>query len=404
MTLITDAEFEEAAALAPEVVRRYLSGKGWRAERGLSGGELWERGPDDASGPPYEVLLPMRRRRDYAGRVADILETLSVVEERRAGDILREMKLPPADWQFLRLVPPGPSGTAPLLDVVSALSGLKDLHTAAASSALGPQAVQPGQKPIIVKEHVASVQMDQTRVGSYVLAAHTPLPELVFGPPGEAIGEEDYGWQGSLFDDDDTFPGGGTQLRTSEPFGRMVSRMLFAGVTCAHAAAEETLTRDSLDGFGRYVRAGLSANLCEALVRIAGEEQRPFSLAFDWASEMPMTQASPPVTLTGLHMRALEAGAKDLRERAAREEGAVLNGVVTRLTGQGDREATIYGSLLHEPASRVRSVRVELRPEDVDKATVAWRKGLEVAVQGDVEPYGTGVRMRGVRAFVVRME
>jgi hypothetical protein len=81
-----------------------------------------------------------RRRRDYAGRVADILETLAVVEARRPGDILREMRLPPVDWQFLRLVPPGPSGTAPLLDLVSALTGLKDLHTAAASSALNPQA------------------------------------------------------------------------------------------------------------------------------------------------------------------------------------------------------------------------------------------------------------------------
>lgn len=403
MTVITDAEFEEAATLAPEVVRRYLSGKGWQAERDLSGGELWERGAEDGSGPPYEVLVPLRRRRDYAGRVADILETLAVVEARRAGDILREMQLPPADWQFLRLVPPGPSGTAPLLDLVSALSGLKDLHTAAASSALTPQAVQPGQKPQLVKEHVAAVRLDQTRVGSYVIAAHTPLPDLGSGRRNEAAGEGDDAWQESLFDDD-VFPGGGPDLRPSEPFARTVSRMLFAGVTCAYAAADEALVRDSLDGFGRYVGAGLSANLCEALVRIAGEEQRSFSLAFDWAPEMPMTQGSPPVTLTGLHMRALEAGAKELRERAAREEGAILHGVVTRLSGQGDRQATIYGSLFHEDPSRVRSVRVELRPEDVDRATVAWRDGLQVAVRGDVEPYGTGVRMRGVRAFVVRPE
>ncbi|MFC9608605.1 hypothetical protein ACFTTN_34890 [Streptomyces niveus] len=81
MSVITDAEFEEARTLAPEVVRRYLSGKGWRAE-------LWERGSVvDEQGPPYEVLMP-----------------------------------------------PGPSGTAPLLDLVSALTGFKDLHTAAASS------------------------------------------------------------------------------------------------------------------------------------------------------------------------------------------------------------------------------------------------------------------------------
>ncbi len=88
------------------------------------------------------------------------------------------MRLPPVDWQFLRLVPPGPSGTAPLLDLVSALTGLKDLHTAAASSALGPRAVQPAQKPQPVKDHVASVRLDQTRVGSYIVATHVPLPEV----------------------------------------------------------------------------------------------------------------------------------------------------------------------------------------------------------------------------------
>ncbi|MFG3033998.1 hypothetical protein ACGFZJ_36540 [Streptomyces sp. NPDC048253] len=400
MKVITDADFQQAAELAPELLRRYLSGKGWRSERGLAGGELWERTPDSEPGPPYEVLVPLTQRRDYPGRVVDILETLAVVETRTPADILREMQLPPVDWQFLRLVPPGPSGTAPLLDLVSALTGLKDLHTAAAAAAVQPQAVQPGQKPQVVKDHVASVRLDQTRVGSYVIAAHTPLPDL---RPRPRQGEvpADAAQQASLFEDD-AFPGGGPDLRPSEPFARTVSRMLFAGVTCAYAAAEETLTRDSLDGFGRYIGAGLSANLCEALVRIAGEEQRSFSLAFDWSPEKPVAQDSPPVSLTPLHVRALEAGAKDLRERAAREEGAVLHGVVTRLSGQDDRQATIYGSLLHEDASRVRSVRVELRPEDVERATAAWLDGFEVAVHGDVEPYGTGVRMRGVRAFVVR--
>lgn len=395
MTVITDAEFEEAADLAPEVVRRYLSAKGWRAERGLSGGELWERGAEDDPSPPYEVLVPLQRRRDYAGRVADILETLAVVEARRTGDILREMQMPPVDWQFLRLLPPGPSGTAPLLDLVAALTGLKDLHTAAASSALSPQAVQPGQKPQAVKDHVAAVRLDQTRVGSYVIAAHTPLPELSASRRGSGRP------QPALFDET-VLAGHG--VRPPEPFARRVSRMLYAGVTCARAAAQETLNRDSLADFGLYTEAGLSANLCESLVRMAGEERRAFSMAFAWSSEMPVEQPSPPVELTPLHVEALEEGAKDLRERAAREEGAILHGVVTRLSGQGDRQATIYGSLLHEDASRVRSVRVELRPEDVDKATAAWLDGFEVAVRGDVESYGTGMRMRGVRAFVVRPE
>jgi hypothetical protein len=188
-----------------------------------------------------------------------------------------------------------------------------------------------------------------------------------------------------------------------EPFARKVSRTLYAGVACAYSAAQQTVARDSLADFEPYVHAGLSANLCEALVRIAGEERRDFSLSFAWSPELPVEQPSPPVTISARHVEALEEGAKDLRARLAHEEGAVLHGVVTRLRAEeGEREATIYGSFLHEDSGRVRSVRVELRPQDVDQATTAWRHGLEVAVTGDLEPRGTGVRMRVVTGFAVR--
>ncbi|WP_255949929.1 hypothetical protein [Streptomyces odontomachi] len=398
MNVITDAEFEEAAQVRPDLLQRYLRAKGWHSDRGLSGAEVWERTPEGEAGLPYEVLVPLQQRRDYAGRVADILETLAVVESRRPGDILREMQLPPVDWQFLRLVPPGPSGTAPLLDLVSALTGLKDLHTAAASSALTPQAVQPGQKPQAVKDHVAAVRLDQTRVGSYVVAAHIPLPD----PRSRLPSEEQQ--QAALFHNDAVPNGPGS--RRTEPFGRMVTRTLYAGVTCAVAAAEETLSRDSLADFERYAGAGLSANLCESLVRIAGEERRGFSLGFSWSPELPVAQPSPPVRIASRHLVALEEGAKDLRARLGREVGAVLRGMVSRLSSeeQGYREATIYGSFEHEDAERFRRVRVRLRPEDVDRATDAWRNRYEVAVRGDLEPRGTGVRMRAVTAFAVLTE
>ncbi|MET9368269.1 hypothetical protein ABZY00_10525 [Streptomyces griseoflavus] len=397
MNVITDAEFEEAQTLAPETLRRYLSGKGWRAERALSGAELWERYVETEPDAPYEVLVPAERRRDYPGRIADILETLAVVESRRPGEILREMRLPPSDWQFLTLMPPGPSGTAPLLDLVSALNGLRELHTAAASSALTPQAVQPAQKPQAVKDHVASVRLDQTRVGSYVVAAHTPLPLRQVRRRQDAVR------QAALFDAD-TFPGG-PGARVPEPYAREVSRTLFAGVTSARAAADETLERDSLTDFMPLARAGLSANLCEALVKMAGEERRQYALSFAWSPDLPVLQASPPVAITPQHVEVLEVAAKDLRERVGRESGAVLVGMVKDLRAEdGRREATVYGSFEHEDSGRPRRVRVQLNPEHVDRATDAWRHRLEVVLRGDLEPHGTGLRMRAVTAFAVRQE
>lgn len=78
-------------------------------------------------------------------------------------------------------------------------------------------------------------------------------------------------------------------------------------------------------------------------------------------------------------------------------------GVVTKLHWDvSPREATVYGSLLHGDSPRHRRVRVVLRAEDIDRATEAGRNGWEVMVRGDLEPRGTGVRMRGVTEFVVR--
>ncbi|MEU5402627.1 hypothetical protein ABZ348_25375 [Streptomyces sp. NPDC005963] len=390
MTVITDAEFAEASGLAPDAVQRYLRGRGWSPARGYTGGELWELADTEQASRPYEVLVPLRRHfRDYAGRVSDILETLAVVEARRPGDILREMRLPPVDWQFLRLFPPGPSGTAPLLDLVSALTGLKELHTAAAASALTPRAVQPAQKPQAVKDHVAAVRLDQSRVGSYVITAHTPLPGL--DDPGEQTPAP------GMLD----FPEQLTLLRRgpSEPFQRRVSRMLYAGVACARDAAAEAVSGGSLNGFERYTGAGLSANLCEALVRIAGEERRGFSLSYAWSPEMPVEQPSPPVSIASEQVEALEAGAKDLRARLGQESGVVLRGMVIRLRRDVEPpEATVYGSFDHDE-SRQRRVRVDLHADHLDRATAAFRDRLEVAVTGDTEPSGSGVRLRRVSHF-----
>jgi hypothetical protein len=380
MTAITDAEFEQAAGTAPKAVLRYLRARGWGFARDFGRGQLWELRTADDHGPPFQVLVPLERQvRDYQSRVADLLETLSAVEGRRPAEILREMSLPPADWQYLRLVPPGPSGTAPLVDLVPALAGLRDLMTAAAAATVAtePQPVQPAQKPQRVKDYVASVRLDQTRVGSYVIAAHTPLSE----PPAQPE-----------LPLPDALP--------QEPFERLVSRRLYAGVVCARQAAERSVAGDSLDDFARYVHAGLSANLCEALVRIAGEERRGYRLSFAWSADLPVEQSTPPVAIGQRLLGALEEGAKDLRARLGRR-GVMVRGTVVRLRRdfpRGPGEVTVSGYLVDED-DRTRRVRMTLGREHYDRAALAHKEGHEVIVEGDLTVHGTAARMERVTGF-----
>ncbi|MEU6016510.1 hypothetical protein ABZ826_21320 [Streptomyces sp. NPDC047515] len=98
------------------------------------------------------------------------------------------------------------------------------------------------------------MRLDQTRVGSCVVAVHTPLPD----PPAQA----------HLFDYESR----------GEPFARRVSRRLYEALTCAREAADLSLRDDEVADLAPYVPAGLSVNLCEALVKIGGDEGPGFSL------------------------------------------------------------------------------------------------------------------------------
>ncbi|MDX3325302.1 hypothetical protein PV405_11570 [Streptomyces sp. ME02-6979-3A] len=383
MIAISEAEFSRVKDLATTSLLRYLRGRGWSPSRNYGRGQLWELPVTGDSGEPYEVLVPLDRTpRDYADRVADLVETLSVVEARSPADVLREMSLPSADWQFLRLTPPGPAGTVPLTEVVPALAGLKDLMTSAAAAEASPepQPVQPAQKPQLVKDHVATVRLDQTRVGSYVVAVHTPLPEL----PS----------QGYLFDDD----------TRSEPFARRVSRRLYAALVCAREAAETSLRDDAVADFAPYVPGGLSANLCEALVRIGGDEGPGFSLDFTWSSDLPMERPTERIRLARPQLTALDAGAKDLRARLGNRD-MTLRGSVVRLHRElphGPGAVTVAGSFEDRDRGRLRRVRMTLDQHEYSKAAEAHRRGDEVLVQGDLTVLGSAPRLENVRSFVVR--
>ncbi|WP_406731776.1 hypothetical protein [Streptomyces sp. NBC_01794] len=383
MIAISEAEFSRVKDLATASLLRYLRGRGWSPLRDYGRGQLWVLPVPDDTGEPYEVMVPLDRRpRDYADRVADLVETLSLVEARRPADVLREMSLPSADWQFLRLTPPGPSGTAPLTEVVPALAGLRDLMTAAAAAeaAPQPQPVQPAQKPQRVKDHVASVRLDQTRVGSYVVAVHTPLPET----PAQEF----------LFDDEPF----------REPFERRVSRRLYAALICAREAADLSLRNDELADFARYVPAGLSANLCEALVKIGGDGGPGFSMDFTWSADLPLEQPTKPVRLARQQLEALDAGAKDLRARLGRHDMTLVGSVVRlhRELPHGPGAVTVAGSFEDRDDGRLRRVRMTLNQDDYGRAAEAHRRGDEVIVRGDLTALGNAPRMENIRLLAVR--
>ncbi|MFE3380790.1 hypothetical protein [Streptomyces anulatus] len=162
---------------------------------------------------------------------------------------------------------------------------------------------------------MSSVRLDQKRVGSYVVAVHTLLP----GEPA----------QGSLFHHDSC----------EEPFARRVTRKLYAALICAREAADLTIRDDELADFTRFAHGGLSANLCEALVKIGGEDGSGFSFDFTWSPDLPVEQSTRRIELAPPQLAALDAGAKDLRARLGRMDMTLLGSVVCL------RRELLYGAV-----------------------------------------------------------
>lgn len=372
---VSEAELDRAGQVTPRQVARYLRAHGWQPSERYGRSRVWEYRSPQAPEPPYQVLVAEDHElRDYEKRMLDLLEALAHVETRFPAQVLGDLEMPSTDRQFLRLCPPTPSGTAPLVDVVPALIGLKDMMLAAATTADSqregktPAPVQFGKRPTRAREFVGSVRLGQTQPGSYILAVQTPIPSDTS--------------QESLRFDDEPAPA------ALPPYARAVTTFLYTGALTAAAAARLILKRDSTDVLlEEYAAGGVTANFCEGLARLGGEENHEFGLTFEWSPELPMNQPTQPVLFEPRMQQALKAAAAALRERWG-QRNALVRGHVVRLLREPrstDGEITIMGRALHTEDPRPHPFWVRLREADYTRATTAHREGLEVEAVGDLE-------------------
>lgn len=145
-----------------------------------------------------------------------------------------------------------------------------------------------------------------------------------------------------------------------------MTRKLYAALVCAGEAADLTIREDEIADFTRFAHGGLSANLCEALVKIGGEDGPGFSSDFTGSPDLPVEQPTHCIRLAAPQLAALDAGAEDLRARLGRK-GMVLLGSVVRLHRElphGAGAVTVARYFEDRDDSRPRRVRMTLDHHD----------------------------------------
>lgn len=377
---------EALGSLRPRDIRLYLRIHGWTRVPRLSKSrtdaepDVWSLPSDGGS---YEIIAPSSRSsRDFTSRAAELLRTLSIAEQRSELDILRDFSTLSFDIQYFRTINSGPPGTAPLRDAVESFAAAQVLVSASTASMEVPRLVLPPRRPPRTSEFMKRVLAGPTLEGSYIISVWVPIPPRL-------TQEED----AVLFDD------------PSEPFERSATRHLHRALAAARAASNEALDNDDgLDAFITRESQGVSANLCEAIAALSGEEDQELEVRFAWALDRPVADLPAAVSFSTESIPVLREAARELRARLPEDE-VTLRGNVVRLHREeqlGAGDVTIAGVLIGDASERLRRVSVNLSEPDYQLAINAHESFAEVEISGSVVQRGTRTYMMNSRGLELR--
>jgi len=364
------AEVRDAAvlrAVSPVDVLGYLRSAGWTEEGTVPGREsVWSR-PDD-----FEVVVPLSTElRDFAARMADVLRVLQVVESRSELAILADLVTASADVIRIQLETfEAASGSIPLEEGVSLVERARDLLLAAASAAIEPRPSYGPKRPAQATDYVRGVRLGQTERGSYVVTLISKVtPDLSTHGHASVV---------------------------AEPFERRAVETLARSIASTAIAADQANVSGDFSAFSERVADGVSANLCDALVGMAGgpEARRDLSFHFSWSRNRrrPIEQR---------HTIRLDATAFPVIAEAARvfraitpEDEYTLLGPVVRLERQEWETSGRVTVLSFGEHARPRRVTLALEADDYRAAVEAHDQQLPLIAIGTLYKEG--------RAFVLK--
>jgi len=360
-----------------------LRSRGWQqVERiGEEAGSVWKHASQNGEG--FEILLPYDRTYgDYLPRLADLLGTLEVAEERSKPAIVNDLLASTVDVIRIQLQSAAYlDGTVPIEDGVRFFAHARDLLLAAACAAVQPNPVYQPRKPTQATDYMNGVRLAQTERGSYVLTMHSSVP-----PRLEANG------QNSLF------------REMEEPFERKVTLTLARALAAVRTATEGAAVSGTLQPFTDAVAHGVSANLCDALAGLGMHEAtETLVIQVSWAPVRAVPANMPSlVRLNSDTVPVLREVARVFRENAPRDDFE-LRGVVVGL--RREEGATMgHVTIAAIVDGNLRKVLVNLESNAYQHAIEAHRREQPITCSGELVREGRSYLLRNPRNLFVEPE
>lgn len=350
-------------ALRPLDAVSYLRAFGWRESGSAPDPErvsTWVA--RDQHNEEFEASVPLDQEfRDYAQRMADLLQVIEAFERRSQFEIFRDIMQSSADVIRIRLVDPELSdGSVPLDEGAEFFHRARDLMLSAACAAVRPKSYYPSRKPDQALDYLRKVRLGQTEQGSFVMTIISRVAPSLAAP------------EDGLFE-------------TEDPFERKVTQRLASSLSAVKTAVREAATRATFEGFARVVSHGVSANLCDALVGMAQdvEGDRNLEFNFTWSANRPlhaMPHVDSRVVLTSDAFPVIKQAAKYFKETSPQEDFELLGPVVKLEQSSPDEpgKVTIAGFVDGTP----KKIAFTLPPQEYATAVEAHRDGQLVSCRG----------------------
>ncbi len=347
-------DLDALLAVSPAALSAYARAAGWSRQ------EPYRVHSDVYAGEERpEILVPRTERLgDYASVVAALIETFAKVAGQDELTVYRSLVTVDRDIVRVRATE-SDDGSVMLNDGLDLIGGAHDLLLSAACSLHDPRPVYRAGANREAADLLRKVRLGQTEQGSFVVTLLTP----VVPPPIP-----------TLFPDPDD---------QNAPIERRMTRRLVEALTAVRGAAERAAAGET-GSFEAAVDDGVSANLCEALVRLI-EPFPTLDIGVSWARTRPVTGKVPGhiVRFGSSDAALLREAARSFRDRAPRPDVS-LHGFVRLLKrGEADDEGTIHMTAVID--GRRQSVAAVLEQRDYRRAVKAHHDRALVVLKGDLE-------------------
>lgn len=350
-------DIEALTAISPASIAAYARVMGWKKT------EPYGDHSDVYSADNLpEIILPRTQNLgDYATVVSQLIGIFSSVANYDEISAYRDLTT--ADRDVVRVRALGnEDGSVAVNDGVDMLSGARDMLLAAACSLDDPQPLYRSGANKDAREYVNRIRLGQTEQGSFVISLLTPIVSP-------------FTLQPALFEYE------GETVQYEEPIERRMTIRLAETLEVARDATERAATGES-SAFSEAMRQGVSANLCEALVKLID----PFpaiDVSVSWAWTRPINKQRSSVRFASADAPILRDAAQSFRNSAPRLDERLF-GYVERLK-RNERETDGTITLRASIDKRTYSVTSVLNQKDYELAIRAHRDKSPIIAKGDLE-------------------